>query len=166
MPLDSSVNPKHPISQIALVVRDADKTMYEYSKRLGWGPWSVFEYGAPLLHDTYLRGKPEAFTMIGCEVNVGGMGFELIQPTGGNSIYQEFLDTHGEGVQHIAVMKHSKEESDILLADAGAEKLMGGFIGDTIEFYYLDSDPSLKMVIESGTGHAIDLKPTRYFNLD
>jgi methylmalonyl-CoA/ethylmalonyl-CoA epimerase len=166
MSIDSSTNPTHPISQICVVVNDIDKTMYEYSKRLGWGPWSVFEYGAPLLHDTYLRGVPTPYTMIGAEVKVGDMGFELIQPTSGHSIYQEFLDAKGEGVQHIAVMKHSPAESDAFLADMEVPKLMGGFIGDDIEFYYLDTEVPLKVSVESGTGHAIALKPTRYFSLD
>lgn len=162
-----SIQPvKHEISQICLVVRDIDKTMYEYSTRLGWGPWNVYEYTAPLLHDTYLRGEPTEFEMIGAETTVGGMGFELIQPVSGRSIYQEFLDQKGEGVQHIAVMKHSAEESAELLADLDAPKLMGGRIGESIEFYYLDTEVPLKVHIESGTGHAIDLRPTRVFDIN
>lgn len=156
---------KHPISQLCVCVYDIDKAMYEYSRRFGWGRWSVFEYGPPLLHDTYLRGEPTTFSMIGAEVDAGPIGFELIQPTGGRSIYQEFLDEHGEGVQHIAVMKHSVGESDAFIADMDAPRLMGGRIGESIEFYYLDTVSSLKVVVESGTGHAIDLKPTRYFSL-
>jgi hypothetical protein len=37
---------------------------------------------------------------------------------------------------------------------------MGGRIGETIEFYYVDTGPLIKFVLESGSGHAIDLKPT------
>src|SRR5690606_3428731 len=90
--------PKHTISQICIVVRDLERSMKEYSERLGWGPWKVFEYKAPFLHHTHLRGQDAAFTMNAAETMVGGLGFELIQPTGGASIYQEFLDEHGEGV--------------------------------------------------------------------
>ena len=161
----SATTPKHSISQICVVVRDIDRSMEEYSRRLGWGPWNVYEYGAPLLHDTYLRGVPEPYTMIGAETKVGELGFELIQPTSGLSIYQEFLDAHGEGVQHLAVMKHSRDESDALTLDVGVPKLMGGFIGESIEYYYLDTDGPLKVVIESGTGHAIDLEPSRVFDI-
>ena len=42
----------------------------------------------------------------------------------------------------------------------GAEILMGGRIGESIEFYYLDTSPTLTFVLESGSGHAIDLEPT------
>ena len=40
---------------------------------------------------------------------------------------------------------------------------MYGRIGSSIEFYYLDTDPLLKFVLESGSGHAIELQPTRVY---
>ena len=151
------------ITQIAVVVADMESALRSYTENLGWGPWSVFDYKPPLLHDTVVRGQPCEFRMIGAETIVDGLGFELIQPVSGPSIYQEFLDTHGEGVQHIACMKHSAEDSEALKkhwSERGAEILMGGRIGETIEFYYVDTGPLIKFVLESGSGHAIDLKPT------
>ena len=160
----SSVNPtRNAITQICVVTYDIDRTMSEYSKRLGWGPWNVYDLRAPLLHDTYLRGEPTEFTMLSAETKVGDMGFEVIQPTGGPNIYQEFLDAKGEGVQHIAVMKHSQAESDEFEAELDSPPLMSGRIGESIQFFYYETTPSLKVVFESGTGHAIDLKPTRVF---
>jgi methylmalonyl-CoA/ethylmalonyl-CoA epimerase len=154
------------ISQIAIVVRDMEQSLRTYTNNCGWGPWKVFEYDKPLLHDTRLRGEPVDFTMIGAETTVGSIGFELIQPVSGPSIYQEFLDEHGEGVQHIACMMHNDADSATMKqhwADRGIDILMSGRIGDTIEFYYLDSGPLLKFVLESGSGHAIDLQPTYVF---
>jgi methylmalonyl-CoA/ethylmalonyl-CoA epimerase len=154
------------ISQICVVVRDIDAAMKTYTQACGWGPWKVFEYGPPLLHDTQLRGEPVEFRMIGAETSVNGLGFELIQPVSGLNIYQEYLDTHGEGVQHIAMMQHSWEDSAAFKAhwaEQGAEVLMYGRIGSSIEFYYLDTDPLLKFVLESGSGHAIELQPTRMY---
>lgn len=151
------------ISQIAVVVKDLKKTMKAYHETLGWGPWNVYEHVPPALHDTHLRGKPVNFTMLGAEVDVHGVVFELIQPLEGPSIYKEHLEKYGEGVQHIACMMHSQEESDELkkrFGALGSKVLMGGRIGKTIEFYYLDTMPMLKFVLESGSGHAIDLKPS------
>ena len=151
------------ITQIAVVVRDIEAALKTYTQTLGWGPWSVFDYKPPLLHDTRVKGKAVEYRMIGAEASVDGLGFELIQPVSGPSIYQEFLDTHGEGVQHIACMKHSVEDSSLMQEhwrSRGAEVLMSGRIGDSIEFYYLDTAPMLKFVLESGSGHAIDIKPT------
>ena len=37
---------------------------------------------------------------------------------------------------------------------------MEGRIGESIHFYYLDTEPLLKVIFESGTGHAVDLTPS------
>jgi hypothetical protein len=60
-------------------------------------------------------------------------------------------------------MKHSYDDSALVREHwhkHGADVLMSGRIGDSIEFYYLDTAPLIKFVLESGSGHAIDLKPT------
>jgi hypothetical protein len=150
------------ISQIAVVCHDLQKTMEQYTKLLGWGPWNVYRHEPPRLHDTELHGRATEYTMLGAETHVGDMGFELLQPLEGPSIYRDWLETHGEGLHHVAVMLHDFEESTRLkekFAEVGASVLMGGRIGETIEFYYLDTEPSLKIILESGSGHAIDLVP-------
>ena len=150
------------ISQVAVVVRDLEKTMEQYTKLLGWGPWNVYRHEPPRLHDTIVRGERVGYTMLGAETHVGDIGFELLQPLTGPSIYSEWLDQHGEGLHHVAVMLHDLDESTELkrrFGDIGAPVLMGGRIGETIEFYYLDTEPSLKIILESGSGHAIDLVP-------
>ncbi|MFC4171412.1 VOC family protein [Microvirga sp. GCM10011540] len=154
------------ISQVGLVVRDLEKTMKMYHELLGWGPWNVYEHVSPRLHDTHLRGEPAKYSMLCAETMVDGVCFELIQPLDGPNIYSEWLEEHGEGFHHLAVMKHSVEESDAfkkMMVDNKADIIMGGRIGETIEFYYIDTQPMLKIIIESGTGHAIDLKPTRVY---
>jgi methylmalonyl-CoA/ethylmalonyl-CoA epimerase len=155
-----------PISQIAIVVRDIDEALERYHRALGWGPWNVYEHKPPALHHTFLHGKPTEFTMIGAETHVGPIVVELLQPENGPSIYKEWLDAHGEGLHHIAVMRPTPAESVSTkhhFADLGAEVLMEGRIGETIHFYYLDTEPLLKVIFESGTGHAVDLKPSRVY---
>jgi methylmalonyl-CoA/ethylmalonyl-CoA epimerase len=150
------------ISQIAVVCNDLQKTMEQYTRLLGWGPWNVYRHEPPRLNHTERDGQPVEYTMLGAETHVGEMGFELLQPLEGPSIYRDWLDTHGEGLHHVAVMLHDFEESTTLkqkFAEVGAKVLMGGRIGETIEFYYLDTEPSLKIILESGSGHAIDLVP-------
>src|SRR6516164_7810384 len=68
----------------------------------------------------------------------------------------------GEGLHHVACMLHTHAEADEArkrFERMGAQVLMGGRIGESIQFYYLDTEPLLKVIIESGSGHAIDLKP-------
>ena len=161
--------PEHPyrISQIAVVVKDIDKAMKTYYEMFGWGPWNVYEHVPPKLHDQHLHGKPANYSMIGAECEVQpGLVFELIQPLEGDSIYKEHLAKYGEGVQHIAMMHHTMEESDASkkrFQDAGFEVTMGGRIGETIEFYYIDTMDAVHFVSESGSGHAIELVPVRQY---
>ncbi len=158
-----------PISQIAIVVHDIDEALEKYHRVLGWGPWNVYEHKPPALHGTYLHGQPAEFTMIGAETHVGPIVVELLQPVDGASIYKEWLEEHGEGLHHIAVMRPSAEESEETRAhfeQLGANVLMEGRLGETIHFYYLDTEPTMKVVFESGTGHAVDLVPTRVYPAD
>jgi hypothetical protein len=150
------------VSQIAVVCRDLQKTMEQYTKLLGWAPWNVYRHEPPRLHHTELHGEPTEYTMLGAETQAGGIGFELLQPLEGRSLYTEWLEEHGEGLHHVAVMLHDADESASLksrFAEIGASVLMGGRIGETIEYFYLDTEPSLKIILESGSGHAIDLQP-------
>lgn len=154
------------ISQIGVVCRDLEETMRTYTELLGWGPWNIYRHEPPRLHETELRGERVDYTMLGAETQVGDLGFELLQPLEGPSIYKEWLDRHGEGLHHVALMLHDFAESDTLrrrFAEVGANVLMGGRIGETIEFFYLDSEPSLKIIVESGSGHAIDLVPDKVY---
>jgi methylmalonyl-CoA/ethylmalonyl-CoA epimerase len=152
------------ISQIAIVVHDLQEALERYHRVFGWGPWNVYEHKPPSLHHTKLRGVPTEFTMLGAEAHVGPIVVEFIQPVSGPNIYSEWLEEHGEGLHHIAVMRPTPEESAEtrrrFLEEAGAEVLMEGRIGESIEFYYVDSQPTLKVIFESGTGHAVDLKPS------
>lgn len=157
------------ISQIAIVVRDIEEALERYHRTLGWGPWNVYRHEPPSLHDTYLHGEPTEYSMIGAETHVGPIVVELLQPLEGPSIYKEWLDEHGEGLHHIAVMRPTPAESEATrrrFADAGADVLMEGRLGETIHFYYLDTEPSLKVIFESGTGHAVDLTPSYVYPND
>ena len=150
------------ISQVAVVCHDLEQTMENYSNLLGWGPWNVYRHEPPRLHHTEVGGEPVDYTMLGAETHVGDLGFELLQPLTGPSIYKDWLDQHGEGLHHVAVMLHDFDESTALkqrFAERGTPVLMSGRIGETIEFFYLDTEPSLKIILESGSGHAIELTP-------
>jgi hypothetical protein len=172
------------IGQIGIVVRDLEQTMAQYHRLLHWGPWDVYEYESPWLHDTEVHGEPVAYTFIGAETLVGGIVIELIQPLTGPSIYEEWLATKGEGLHHILVgwagdylsepaAVHAGASGDDLerrstmvrerLAAEGIEVLMSGRIGDESQYYYLDTEPLLKIILESGGARARDLKVVRRY---
>jgi methylmalonyl-CoA/ethylmalonyl-CoA epimerase len=157
------------ISQISLVVRDLQKTMEQYHAIFGWGPWNVFEHVPPVHHDTRVDGEPSHYTLLGAETYVGGeesgMNFELLQPLEGDTPWHRFLEERGEGIYSIAVMFKTEEESEAAkrhFAAHGMNVNMAARIGDHIEYWYVDSEPILKLALESGSGHAIDFVKPKY----
>jgi methylmalonyl-CoA/ethylmalonyl-CoA epimerase len=157
----AKVPPGMRITQVAVVVRDLRKTMESYHSVMGWGPWSVYEHKPPVLHHTEVRGKPVRYTMLGAEVHCDPIDFEILQPLEGPSIYKEFLEEKGEGLHHVSVVNPAEDVARALsdFRKDGIEVLMSGRL-DEIEFYYMDTEPVLKMVAETVSGHAISLKPS------
>lgn len=151
------------ITQIAIVVKDLRATMELYHRTLGWGPWHVFEYfGPPVLHDTVIRGVPTPFTVHLASAQVGPINVELLQPVDGSSIFQEWLDRHGEGIHHIGGMKVGSDANALHneFAGLGVHDLLTGGIGQRSHFFFLDSEPLLKFILESGSGGGSDVPPT------
>ena len=149
------------MTQVAVVVRDLRKTVETYHRMLGWGPWNVYVLKPPRHHHTIVRGKSLHYTMQIAETHVGPMGFEIIEPLEGPSIYREFLEQKGEGLHHVACMRTARDIDETLaeFKKMGAEVLMEGRIEESIRYYYLDTEPMLRLILETGSGHAIDLKP-------
>lgn len=94
------------------------------------------------------------------ETHVDSLGFEIIEPLDGPSIYKEFLSEKGEGLNHIACMRTTADADEILASfrKMGAGILMEGCIDDSIRYCYLDTEPMLKLILETGSGHASTLK--------
>jgi methylmalonyl-CoA/ethylmalonyl-CoA epimerase len=107
------------------------------------------------LHSLRFRDEPVEFSMLAAEAQVGGVAFELIQPLAGRSPYEDWLESHGEGLHHVACAVQSKRELDAFqarLRELGVETLTSGRLGDDLEFYYFDTQPLLKMILETGAG--------------
>jgi methylmalonyl-CoA/ethylmalonyl-CoA epimerase len=154
----------YPITQISLVVRDLDSRMRAYHEAFGWGPWKIFDAdGDLIMHDCEIDGRPcDFFNVRWAETHVGDVNFELIEPRGGDNPWQRILDEKGEGIASIAVMFKTREESERVkrqFEEMGLARTAVGRIGDHIEWYYLDTEPGFKCIIESGTGHALDFMP-------
>jgi methylmalonyl-CoA/ethylmalonyl-CoA epimerase len=87
--------------EIAIVTRNVKTTMQGLS-RIGIGPWRSYTFTPENTANQTYRGEPSAFVMRVCFAQVGDLIWELIQPLSGRTIFQEFLDRHGEGLHHIA----------------------------------------------------------------
>jgi len=136
--------------------------MRGYNETMGWGPWKIYDYHAPHLHDVLVRGVPQELTWLVAETLVDSTYVELLQPLGKPSIWSEFLDRQGEGLNHIGYWAKTMEEAERIKNDfaaRGTPVLMSAWI-DEVYFYFLDSKP---MIIEVWTGDGEAVKPDRIY---
>lgn len=135
--------------QICAVTRDYRRTIEGYV-RLGIGPWAVYDFAPPLLTEATFRGKPAHYSMKLALAWTGNMLWEVIQPLEGPSIYTEFLENHGEGIQHVAVAC-----GDLSLAQQteefkkrGFTKIQSGVFNGNVPYAYFDCEDATGTMFE------------------
>jgi hypothetical protein len=110
------------IIQFAVVTPDADKTMLEIQQSLNLGPQKVWDFKYPAIFDTKVGENDEKWTMKLGFGWIAVMQFEVIEPTGGKSLYREYLAKWKQaGVQHLLVDRAKTSYGDMKsqLASAG-----------------------------------------------
>ena len=90
------------ILHICIVVRDVEKTAEVFAEKFSIGPWRIRVVHTPSSRAS-VRGEPVSYTLKFGHVKVGPITLELVETVEGKTIYQEFLEKHGEGLHHIAV---------------------------------------------------------------
>ena len=134
------------ISQVAIVVRDLQKTM-EHWNSLGVGPWSIYTVKPPFLSGTTYHGKPRKFSMKIALAMVGSLNVELIQPLEGDSIYSDFLKKHGEGLHHLGLFMEKVDGMVAAMKEAGAPSITSGHTNGNA-FAYFDATKTLGVILE------------------
>jgi glyoxalase/bleomycin resistance protein/dioxygenase superfamily protein len=161
-----ALNQKRKIYQIAWVTRDLEKSMKAWVENLKIGPWTVLTFTNQSLK--YLKVDDKTVTepfkfLIGISW-IGDMQLELIEPVYGPTIYEAFIQKHGEGLHHI------KER----IADDAMEGVVQGYrdqgigVTQTGQFetdfhYYLNTEPRLDFIYELGNCPKLELTPDKYW---
>lgn len=137
--------------QVAQVVPDLESAIDGYRRNFGVGPWTVYTYKRPFVKEMTYRGQPGNFESRLALARVGPMQLELIQPLKGPSIYLDFVEEHGYGLHHIAVLVDDLDAGVATAEDAGFEVLMDGrgygVDGDG-GFAYLDTEAAIGVILE------------------
>jgi methylmalonyl-CoA/ethylmalonyl-CoA epimerase len=141
------------ICQIAVVVRDIEKSARAYAEFLGL-PLPRFIVTEPGLNvnQTY-RGNPSDARCKLAFFEMENTVIELIQPLGGDSSWQAVLDEKGEGVHHIAFRVTDTEGKTKTLAAQGIPLLHQGGDPRTGQFSYFDAREKLGILIETLEGY-------------
>jgi methylmalonyl-CoA/ethylmalonyl-CoA epimerase len=146
-----------PLTQVSLVVRDLDAKLAAYRDGFGWRPWRVFDSESALSDATY-RGGSMSSNVRWAETMVGDLNVELVEPLGGASPWQDFLERRGEGIVSISVGVPSLAEASRVkagFAARGVGVLADGRIGNQ-QWFLLDGTETYKCLIKVATGHGLD----------
>lgn len=124
---------------VGAIVKDMDKTIAQLAL-VGVQPT-----GMPNGQETVeihfkgeFKNKPAEWDVKICMLKMGELNIELLQPTGGESVLQEFIDNGLEGVHHIAYMVEDVEKDAARLIEQGATVVTKG-AATRGGFYYLET---------------------------
>jgi methylmalonyl-CoA/ethylmalonyl-CoA epimerase len=127
-------SPFSKLIQVGVVVKNLDKVV-ERLVSLGIGPFTPMTI--PDDAEQWFRDKPldAKFKISGAKL--GEIVLELIQPVEGESPHQEFLDSQGEGIQHIAFAVDDLDREVAKLTKKGVSVLLSANLRN-VRVAYLD----------------------------
>lgn len=139
-----------PVTQVGIVVRDAEAMARAWTERFNFDPPKIVDWPPPGSHvgetATY-HGRPANFRMRLAFVETGPVQLEFIEPLEGENIYADFLAERGEGLHHILFLvddpQHVAEKLEVDVLQSGGSSLNPGAI-----WSYLDTESLLGCMIE------------------
>ncbi|MCW8133222.1 MAG: VOC family protein [Planctomycetota bacterium] len=135
------------VCQVAVVVRDIEKTARAYAEIFGVPAPQPRETETAEKTNIKYKGETTAGRAKLAFFNLGQVSLELIEPIGGPSTWQEHLDARGEGVHHIAFRVEDMDRSVAMLDAKGCPTVQrGDFKGGC--YAYVDATKDLKVVLE------------------
>lgn len=135
------------VTQIGIVVHDIEKASQAYAEFLGmdkpqWALTDAFDKA-----HTIFRGRPTEARAKLAFFELGNITIELIEPVGGPSTWQEFLEEKGDGIHHIAFeIKDMENKVDHLTAGGMTLLQKGDYEGG--RYSYMDAVSKLGLIIE------------------
>jgi len=142
---------KNGVAQIALIVKDIDKTVEHYWNFFGIGPWHFYTYGKPLVKKMSYKGKDVDYRMRVALSWIGPLRIELIQPVEGDTVYKDFVEEHGYGIHHFGLLVENMRDAIAKAETAGLSMTQdgSGFGADNDGHYaYLDTESLIGTTIE------------------
>ena len=139
------------IAQIAIVVEDLDQTVKNYWEVFGIGPWHFYTYQRPLLKLIRYYGKDVDHSFRIALSYLGPTRIELIEVKSGDSIYADFIQEHGYGVQHLGILVEDIEAAKKEAQERGFQIIQegAGFGPDGDGHYaYLDTEERFGVIFE------------------
>lgn len=134
-----SASPFRNLCQIGVIVKNIDEAA-EFYQSLGIGPFVSPQHPAPIV-DRMMHGRPAPDVKNRISTaQLGPIELELVQPISGESIQKEFLQTHGEGVNHLGFRVENIERGVAKLIEKGFRVVSSGKTIGSGRFAYVSTD--------------------------
>jgi catechol 2,3-dioxygenase-like lactoylglutathione lyase family enzyme len=143
-----------PIVGISVVVTDLDAKLSAYADGLGWKDWAVLDTAEGVMSATSFGAGPADWHLRWAETAVGDLTVELIEPLGGKSPWQEFIERRGEGLVSVSIGLSGETELARIVegfAQRGVAVLAQGLTRDQA-WVILDSVDTYRCLIKLCTG--------------
>ena len=136
--------------QVAIIVNDVEAVKRSYARFWGVEVPPTVDAGVYEVTKTVYKGAPNE--LAGCNMaffELGNIQFEIIEPNAAPSTWHDWLETHGEGLHHLAYKVPDIFQGMEAMKAAGYECTMWGYYGDASGAYaYFDCMADLKMYVE------------------
>ena len=129
------------IQQVSIAVKNLRRTIKSYWEILGIGPWAIFDSGSPVTPDLTYYGKPSWGKYLGALAQVGPIEIELFETLEGDSIYQDWINKHGEGLNHLKLFPDDLKKTKQILTQKGYPTILSGSIKPNYWFAYFEIPP-------------------------
>lgn len=136
------------VVQVGIIVRDIEKKLDEYCAVFGLKerPKVIITGPVEEVHTVYHGESTPARARLAF-IQMGQVSIELIEPVGGPSTWQEFLDKNGEGAHHIAFnIKDTPQVVSFLNGQGIPTAQQGDYTGGM--YTYMDSTAKLGVILE------------------
>ncbi|MFN7993568.1 MAG: VOC family protein [Bryobacteraceae bacterium] len=137
------------VTQVAIVCRDIEATSKRWAAVLGVDPPRISTTKPGHEVKVMYRGHPSEGRAKLAFISLGQVTLELIQPIGGDTSWKQFLDSNGEGVQHIAFEVADLNRTIKGFGESGMPVLhQGRYDDDSGAYVYIDSAKALGVTLE------------------
>jgi alkylhydroperoxidase/carboxymuconolactone decarboxylase family protein YurZ/catechol 2,3-dioxygenase-like lactoylglutathione lyase family enzyme len=95
-----------PINHVAMAVKDWEKTARGFASLMGLKTWRKMEIPSAIMEKAEYYGKPCEFVWISAFAKLGDTLSELCQPVSGQTVFADFVNEFGDGMQHVGDLSH------------------------------------------------------------
>jgi len=148
-----------PLQQVGYVVSDVEDSAKAWVSNCGIGPWRVKSKVS--FDSCKYHGNSTEITFNIATAYSGDIEIKLIaQESGPSSIYSDFLDLYGPGIQHTCFYPSDYKKALKVFLDNGASVIFEGVIGGAAFSYLKDALGQMIELVDLPT-EVIDLRSGR-----